>query len=512
MAELTVALFVCKVLVGKESAITKGVSMLRYSVSHVLDMNGSERKCQSNSSPVTATITTTTPIEDAKSYTHSKSNDEFRKMSLNHQEYHEGRLTVNHEVYGCAYKEFSSNQRQNNKGNLIDEPPKRPVKGYQLIKRKFRLTREALTAGFKKSNNPQGDNTAAVNSKNTKNSEKTDNLSNNNHCKSNYYSGTISLNSDESKNNCSPKRRSSGFSVKCEDFQPRLSIQLNDSSTKNDKSNPNDQCYPNGENLNFIKMKKENSLMSRSQIYLKPIQHSDCLSLQSSLKLSQASLWDTQRDFLYGSMALGGSMLGVSDMNSVCGPIAAGINENYADLVSAFHKILIAVGENPNREGLLKTPERAAKAMLYFTKGYEERVSDILNGAIFEENHDEIVLVKDIEMFSMCEHHMIPFIGRVSIGYLPNKKVLGLSKLARIVEVYSRRLQVQERLTKEIATALNEAVNPRGVGVIIEATHMCMVMRGVQKINSTTVTTAMLGDLKENLRLREEFLHLATRK
>ncbi|VDP98435.1 unnamed protein product [Trichobilharzia regenti] len=197
---------------------------------------------------------------------------------------------------------------------------------------------------------------------------------------------------------------------------------------------------------------------------------------------------------------------------NVCGPITAGINENYADLISAFHKILIAVGEDPNREGLLKTPERAAKAMLYFTKGYEERVSDILNGAIFEENHDEIVLVKDIEMFSMCEHHMIPFIGRVSIGYLPNKKVLGLSKLARIVEVYSRRLQVQERLTKEIATALNEAVNPRGVGVIIEATHMCMVMRGVQKINSTTVTTAMLGDLKENLRLREEFLHLATRK
>ncbi|CAH8526778.1 unnamed protein product [Heterobilharzia americana] len=221
---------------------------------------------------------------------------------------------------------------------------------------------------------------------------------------------------------------------------------------------------------------------------------------------------DAQRDYLYGSIALGGSMLGVSELNSVNGIITGGINENYADLVSSFHKILIAVGENPNRQGLLKTPERAAKAMLYFTKGYEERVSDILNGAIFQEDHDEMVLVKDIEMFSMCEHHMIPFIGRVSIGYLPNKKVLGLSKLARIVEIFSRRLQVQERLTKEIATALTEAVNPRGVGVIIEATHMCMVMRGVQKINSTTVTTAMMGDLKENLKLREEFLQLAGRR
>nr|CAH8849498.1 unnamed protein product [Trichobilharzia regenti] len=482
--------------------------MLRYSVSHVLDMNGSERKCQSNSSPLATTITTMIPIEDEKSYTHSKSNDEFSKMSLNHQEYHGGRLTGNHDIDDCAYKECSNNQRQNNKGNLIDEPPKRPVKGYQLIKRKFRLTREALTSGFKKTNSPQGDNIVAINNKNTKNSEKIENRSDNNQRKSACYSGIISLNSDESKNNCSPKRRSSSFSIKCENFEPRLSVQLNDSSARNDKSNTDEQCS----NLNFDKMQKEKSIMSRSQIYLKPIHQSDCLSLQSSLKLSQASLWDTQRDFLYGSMALGGSMLGVSDMNSVCGPITAGINENYADLISAFHKILIAVGEDPNREGLLKTPERAAKAMLYFTKGYEERVSDILNGAIFEENHDEIVLVKDIEMFSMCEHHMIPFIGRVSIGYLPNKKVLGLSKLARIVEVYSRRLQVQERLTKEIATALNEAVNPRGVGVIIEATHMCMVMRGVQKINSTTVTTAMLGDLKENLRLREEFLHLATRK
>ncbi|XP_014665217.1 PREDICTED: GTP cyclohydrolase 1-like [Priapulus caudatus] len=139
-------------------------------------------------------------------------------------------------------------------------------------------------------------------------------------------------------------------------------------------------------------------------------------------------------------------------------------------MTKAFENLLTSLGEDPKREGLYKTPERAAKAMLFFTKGYEERIEDVLNDAIFDEDHDEMVIVKDIEMFSMCEHHLVPFIGKVSIGYLPNKRVLGLSKIARIVEVYCRRLQVQERLTKQIAVALTQAIQPAGVGVVIEAT------------------------------------------
>ncbi|XP_015988299.2 GTP cyclohydrolase 1 isoform X3 [Rousettus aegyptiacus] len=152
---------------------------------------------------------------------------------------------------------------------------------------------------------------------------------------------------------------------------------------------------------------------------------------------------------------------------------------NLPNLAAAYSSILRSLGEDPQRQGLLKTPLRAAMAMQFFTKGYQETISDVLNDAIFDEDHDEMVIVKDIDMFSMCEHHLVPFVGKVHIGYLPNKQVLGLSKLARIVEIYSRRLQVQERLTKQIAVAITEALRPAGVGVVVEATQIKIFNKGV---------------------------------
>ncbi|KAM9832078.1 GTP cyclohydrolase 1 2-like [Neosynchiropus ocellatus] len=179
---------------------------------------------------------------------------------------------------------------------------------------------------------------------------------------------------------------------------------------------------------------------------------------------------------------------------------------------NAYTTILSELGEDVSREGLARTPLRAAKAMQFLTKGYKETTQDILNDAIFDENHDEMVIVKDIELFSLCEHHLVPFFGKAHVAYLPNKKVVGLSKLARIVEIYSRRLQVQERLTKQIASAISEALEPAGVAVVIEAVHMCMVMRGVQKMNASTTTSVMLGTFHDDPKTRKEFLALALRK
>ncbi|QSL64911.1 hypothetical protein MERGE_002215 [Pneumocystis wakefieldiae] len=181
-------------------------------------------------------------------------------------------------------------------------------------------------------------------------------------------------------------------------------------------------------------------------------------------------------------------------------------------LSNALSIVLECLGEDSKREGLKKTPERYAKAMLFFTKGYEDDISDVVNGAIFTEDHSEMVIIRDIDMFSMCEHHLVPFTGKVSVGYIPNKKVIGLSKIARLVEMFSRRLQLQERLTKQIAVALWKMLKPRGIGVIIEASHLCMIMRGVQKPGSVTITSHMLGVFREASKTRKEFLTLISKK
>lgn len=173
-----------------------------------------------------------------------------------------------------------------------------------------------------------------------------------------------------------------------------------------------------------------------------------------------------------------------------------------------YRELLVRIGEDPNRDGLLRTPERMQKAIAFLTKGYQMDVKEVLHNALFDVDYDEMVIVKDIEFYSMCEHHLLPFFGKAHIAYVPNGKVIGLSKIPRLVDVFSRRLQVQERLTRQIGEAITEAINPQGVAVIMEAAHLCMMMRGVEKQHSSTVTSAMLGVFKTQLQTRNEFLSL----
>ena len=183
----------------------------------------------------------------------------------------------------------------------------------------------------------------------------------------------------------------------------------------------------------------------------------------------------------------------------------AGVNAEYADLV---RRQLALLGEDPDREGLLKTPVRVANSMAWLTRGYAQRVEDVVGDAIFEEEHRNMILVRDIELYSLCEHHLLPFFGKAHVAYIPDGRIVGLSKLPRIVEVFARRLQVQERLTEEIAGAIERVLRPAGVGVVIEAAHLCMMMRGVEKQQSMTITSAVRGAFRNDSKTREEFLAL----
>jgi GTP cyclohydrolase IA len=195
-------------------------------------------------------------------------------------------------------------------------------------------------------------------------------------------------------------------------------------------------------------------------------------------------------------------------------PRGTAIEPTILDTVSTqelYRELLLRIGEDPTRDGLIRTPERIEKSMAFLTRGYSMDVTEVLHDALFDVDYDEMVIVKDIEFYSMCEHHLLPFYGKAHIAYVPNGKVIGLSKIPRLVDVFARRLQVQERLTRQIGDAITEAIQPQGVAVILDAAHLCMMMRGVEKQQSSTVTSAMLGVFKTQVQTRNEFLSLVRR-
>jgi len=185
--------------------------------------------------------------------------------------------------------------------------------------------------------------------------------------------------------------------------------------------------------------------------------------------------------------------------------------DNNKNITKLIEKLLQEVGEDPTREGLLKTPARVAKSWAYFSRGYNQDLDDVVNNAIFHETSKDMIVVRDVEFFSHCEHHLLPFFGKAHVGYIPNGKVIGLSKIPRIIDMYARRLQVQERLTHQIADAIKEVLKPNGVAVVMEGRHMCMQMRGVEKQNSLATTSTMLGRFRESVRTRNEFMYLINR-
>jgi GTP cyclohydrolase I len=183
-------------------------------------------------------------------------------------------------------------------------------------------------------------------------------------------------------------------------------------------------------------------------------------------------------------------------------------DEPVDSIAGMIEGLLKELGEDPGRDGLVKTPERVARAMRFFTQGYAQDPAAVLNAALFDVEYDEMVLVREIDFYSLCEHHLVPFFGRVHVAYIPNRKVLGLSKIPRLVEIFSRRLQVQERMTMQIARTLDEVLQPKGVGVVVEAKHLCMMMRGVQKQNSSAITSSLLGEFERDPKTRSEFMGL----
>jgi GTP cyclohydrolase I len=197
---------------------------------------------------------------------------------------------------------------------------------------------------------------------------------------------------------------------------------------------------------------------------------------------------------------------------AIVAPHEAALPDPHGEIARHVRAVLAAVGEDPQREGLVKTPSRVEKAFRFLTKGYREDIDALLNSALFTVSYDEMVLVKDIDVFSLCEHHLLPFFGKAHVAYIPKGRVIGLSKIPRLVDAFARRLQVQERLTVQIAQALQERIQPRGVGVVIEAMHFCMIMRGVEKQNSVAVTSCMLGAFRDQVQTREEFLALVRKK